>query len=77
MNEMSIYSIAMTAALKLQGIDPSRFVKDATNRTVFVFDRTPELTKAVDSYRDDSLVVSARQFAQAMHDVKTTYLSRV
>lgn len=76
MNDMSIYSIATVAALKLQGIDPSRCDKDAAGRTVFVFASTPELIAAVAAYRDDSLTVSARQYYQAIHEVKVTYLSR-
>jgi hypothetical protein len=74
MNELHLRSIALVAALKLQGFSPISAEPDSTNRADFIYARTPELLAALDAYKYDTMAVSPRLFAQAMHDVKTQYL---
>ncbi len=74
MEDMHIRSIALVAALKMAGFTPISAKRDTAGRTDFVFARTQELIAAMDAYRDDTMTVAPRLFAQAQFDVKTTYL---
>ncbi len=69
-------SIAVAAALKLAGIEPTEVGRNGVGKTIFFYDRTPDLTAALDGYHDGTTKVIARDFASAQHFIRATYIPR-
>lgn len=68
-------SVGVVAALRVAGFQP--FDVDRTDGdTTFHFDRTPELSKAVDGYFADRLELPARRLLDEYHRVKKEYFPR-
>lgn len=72
--EMITRSIALVAALRLRGIEPESVGRDGAGKALFYFGRTDDLTEAVNSSYNDTMFVSARGLASAMHDVRVAHI---
>lgn len=74
--EFTTRSFGLVAALQLYGHRPTA-VRDAERgKRLFSFRRTAALNAAIADYFSGALVVSAKDFTDAMQDIKRTYTPR-
>ncbi len=74
MGDYHTRAVGVVAALKLAGIDPTGIGEDGRGKRVFYFDRTPELTQALDSLFDGSMVVPIRDFLAVQHEIRKAHI---
>ncbi len=68
--------IGTAAALQYQGIEPARVEDDEGGKRVFVYNRTDELTAALDALFDGSFTAPIRDFLTVQHNFRLRYVPR-
>lgn len=66
----------LAAALRVAGFDPVSAEQEDGARATFYYDVTPELSAALNGYNDRSLMVPAKTFAGAVHDIRQQFIGR-
>jgi hypothetical protein len=75
-SEYQTRSLALVAVLQMRGFAPKGTGQHWTGKKTFVYDRSAAFDATIAAYLDGSLLVSARDYARLIHEVKLANVTR-